>query len=95
MSKERQEARYMEHLTKGSCPHGTVLTDAMLVQDSLQWVMIFNKGPENSKILMVSRNQTFTSKSEFYFKVLLHKKELFVRKHQSLLSSVIYLNCAA
>jgi hypothetical protein len=52
----------MEHLTKGSSPHGSMLTDAMLVRDSLQWVMIFKKGPENSKILMVSTNQTFTSK---------------------------------
>jgi len=58
-----------------------VLTDAMLMKDSLQWVMIFKKGLENSSILMVSRNWTYINNWDYTSKVLLHNKELFVRKY--------------
>ncbi len=68
----------------------SVLTNAMLMKDFLQWVMIFEKGPENSSILMVSRNRTYISNWDYILKVLLHNEELFVRKYQNLLSPIIY-----
>jgi hypothetical protein len=52
--------------------------------------MIFEKGPENSSILMVSRNRTYISNWDYILKVLLHNEELFVRKYQNLLSPIIY-----
>jgi hypothetical protein len=52
--------------------------------------MIFKKGLENNSILMVSRNRTYISNWDYTSKVLFHKKELFVRKYQILLSPIIY-----